>query len=178
MYTWCINLDRQVYPSQNIYIYIYISYKKNTFRQVCPSQKQVHHSFLRKSDLDDQVYPPQKQFIPTKPHLDDQTCPPPPRDVAGSYIKLQLTIHLDMFSPRPLPLLLLIMECVRPYRSTCCHADVIRTAADSARLPQARFLPPLIFQQQNARDYMPRDFAPLTVGCTRLAGGAASREIC
>ena len=36
---------------------------------------------------------------------------------------------------------------------------VIGTSANSPRLPHARFLPPLIFQQQNARSYMPRGFA-------------------
>ena len=72
------------------------------------------------------------------------------------------------------------MECVRPCRSTCCHADVypivISTTADSPRLPHVRSLPPLIFQQQNAPGYMPRHFAPpvLTVGCTRLGGRAKS----
>ena len=76
------------------------------------------------------------------------------------------------------------MERVRPSRSNCCHADVfpivIGTAADSPRLPHAHFLPPLISHQQNARGHMPRDFAPpiLTVGCTRLGGRPASREMC
>ena len=46
------------------------------------------------------------------------------------------------------------------------------TAADSARLPHARFQPPLIFQQQNARSYYPARICPPNepqVGCGRLA---------
>ena len=49
---------------------------------------------------------------------------------------------------------------------------VIGTAADSPRLPYVRFLPPLIFRQQNARGYYAARLAPPNtppVGCTRLA---------
>ena len=49
---------------------------------------------------------------------------------------------------------------------------VFGTAADSPRLPYVRFLPPLIFRQQNARGYYAARLAPPNippVGCTRLA---------
>ena len=50
---------------------------------------------------------------------------------------------------------------------------VVGTAADSPRLPHARFLPLLVFQQQNARGYYAAWLEPhqttLLVGCTRLA---------
>ena len=37
---------------------------------------------------------------------------------------------------------------------------VFGTAADSPRLPRARFLPPLFFQQQNARGYYAARLCP------------------
>ena len=49
---------------------------------------------------------------------------------------------------------------------------VVGTAADSPRLPHARFLPLLIFQQQDARGYYAARLAPPNtppVGCARLA---------
>ena len=48
---------------------------------------------------------------------------------------------------------------------------VFGTAADTPRLPHARFLPLLIFQQQNARGYYATWLCPTKpqVGCTWLA---------
>ena len=91
---------------------------------------------------------------------------PPRGDVAGSLKKkLQLTIHQDLFSPRPVPLLLLlIVECLRSCHSTCCHAEVfamvIGTAADSSRLPTAVSFHG--FSTRSALGYMLRDFAHLS----------------
>ena len=109
---------------------------------------------------------------------------PPTRDVAGTHTKVQLTMHPSVLPPRPLPRLLLIMECLQLCRSNRFHADVIplasSTAAHSLRLLHARFLSPLTFENQNTRGYMPRDVGPLmvTAGCTRLGVRAASREMC
>ena len=108
---------------------------------------------------------------------------PPTCDVAGTRTKVQLTMHPSVVPPRPLPRLLRIMECVRLCRSNRFNADVIplaiRTAAERPRLLHARFLSPFIFQNQIARGYMPRDFAPrmVTGGSTRLGVRAASREM-
>ena len=58
---------------------------------------------------------------------------------------------------------------------------VFGTAADSPRLPHARFLPPLIFQQQNARGYYAARLCPTkqTPGRVHTAGGRATyREMC
>ena len=52
------------------------------------------------------------------------------------------------------------------------NPTVVGTAADSPRLPHARFLPLLIFQQQDARGYYAARLAPPNtppVGCARLA---------
>ena len=53
---------------------------------------------------------------------------------------------------------------------------VFGTAADSPRLPHARFLPLLIFQQQNARRYYAARLYPTkqTPGRVRTAGGRAT----
>ena len=68
------------------------------------------------------------------------------------------------------------MECVRPCRSTCCHTDetpsFFGTAADSPRLPHARFLPPMIPAAECTRLLCTATLLHqkvLPVGCTRLA---------
>ena len=58
---------------------------------------------------------------------------------------------------------------------------VIGTAADSPRLPHARFLPLLIFQQQNTRGYYAARLCPTeqTPGKVHTAAGHATyREMC
>ena len=57
---------------------------------------------------------------------------------------------------RLLLLLLLIMECVRPYRSTCCQTDETPRFWYCCRQPTITphpFMPLLIFRQQNAHGY-------------------------
>ena len=107
------------------------------------------------------MYPSKKtksSSIPAKPHHDDQICPPRPRRcrtrkapadeiprsalsvtspaaaVAAAYHGVRAAMPLDLLPSGRSPI-------------------VSGTAADSPRLPHARLLPLLIFQQQNARGY-------------------------
>ena len=112
------------------------------------------------------------------PTFGDPTCTPRPRYVAGP----ETTVRRDtqnLFSLWLLPLLLLllfIMECVRPCRSTYCHPDetpsllVLLQTAHGYPTPVSSHC--YVSSSGMHADIIPRGSAPPNqpqVGCTRLA---------
>ena len=124
---------------------------RKIFNQFQPSgvtnAKKNHHSY---------VYPPEKT-----------RRSPPPRDVAGSYKKLQRTVSTSVPS-KTFPLLLLPLLLLLLSWSACgyyaARLDALRTlfpslcSAACSQHPKSThpLPPPLIFPQQSARDYVAR----------------------
>ena len=85
---------------------------------------------------------------------------PPAAAIAAAYHGVRATMPLD-------------------YCRTDETPSFFGAAADSPRLPHARFLPPLIFQRQNARGYYAARPTKQTPCRVHTAGGrAAYRGMC
>lgn len=85
---------------------------------------------------------------------------------------LQLTIQPRKFPPRPLAAAATaaIVECARPRRAACCHADtllVMSTATGSSRFLHARYLTTTVISPQYSASGYAARFSR-TVPCGRV----------